>query len=343
MRLLKILKGFIIQPMGAKTKFLKLSVFRNKPGTPEFLPTLFPINPQNKNMLDLIQQAINKGAKLYGSISGGKDGQAMAKMLQTWGFELTGLIHADLGRVEWKESLYMCEKLSNELNVKLHVVTRRDGLDLMDIWRRRMEQIKAKTLIPDEYEQKVRPFWSSSANRYCTSDLKRDPINVFFRNCGNDFVISCEGIRAEESKARAQKNPLEIREKISSSFYKGMTVEEAIMNFQPGKRLALTWFPIFNFTTNDVWNSCGVDEEILFYCREHYKQTKEVLAVWPFHPAYVYGNERVSCVFCVLGSRNDLAIGAQHRPELLNELIAMEEEGGATFVNKWSLKNLLPA
>jgi 3'-phosphoadenosine 5'-phosphosulfate sulfotransferase (PAPS reductase)/FAD synthetase len=283
-------------------------------------------------MIDLIKTAISKGAKIYGSVSGGKGGQAMAKSLHNWGFEITGLIHADLGRTEWKQSLPMCEALASELNVKLHIVKRRDGLDMLDIWQRRMKQLQGTG----------KPFWSSSANRYCTSDLKRDPINVFFRNCGNDFVISCEGIRAEESTARAKKVPLTIREKVSSSFYKGMTVEEAIANFTPGKKLALTWFPIFNYSTADVWNVYGVDEEILYYARQHYKQTGEVLKNWPFHPAYIFGNERVSCVFCVLASRNDLHVGAEHAPELLNTLVQMEEESGATFVNKWSLKNLLP-
>lgn len=284
-------------------------------------------------MLNLIQNAINKGAKLYGSISGGKDGQAMAKSLHAWGFELAGLIHADLGRTEWKESLPMCEKLAEELGVKLSIVRRRDGLDMLDIWQRRMRQLQGTG----------KPFWSSSANRYCTSDLKRDPINVFFRNCGDDFIISCEGIRAGESSARAAKQPLTIREKISSSFYKGMTVEEAIANYTPGKRLALTWFPIFNFSTNDVWNTYGMTQDDLNTARLIYKTTNVVPEFWPFHPAYVYGNERVSCVFCVLGSQNDLKVGACHAPALLQTLIEMEEESGATFTKSWSLKNLLPA
>lgn len=280
-------------------------------------------------MFDQIQQAIKKGAKIYASVSGGKDGQAMARVLHGR-LQIEGLIHADLGRTEWKESLPMCERLAVELGVKLHVIKRNDELDMLDIWQRRMRQLSGTG----------KPFWSSSANRYCTSDLKRDPINVFLRNCGNDFIISCEGIRAEESPARAKKEPLTIREKISSSFYKGMTVEEAIKNYTPGKKLALTWFPIFNFSTSDVWNSYNVDEEILHYSREHYKQTGTVLKDWPFHPAYVYGNERVSCVFCVLGSLNDLKNGAKHNPELLKTLIDMEDESGATFKNKWSLKNL---
>lgn len=282
-------------------------------------------------MFDLLKTAITKGAKIYGSVSGGKDGQAMVKTLINHGFEIAGLIHADLGRTEWKESLPMCEMLAEEINVPLHIVKRRDGLDMLDIWQRRMNQLKGTG----------KPFWSSSSNRYCTSDLKRDPINVFFRNCGNDFVISCEGIRAGESKARAQKQPLVIREKISSTFYEGMTVEEAIQNYTPGKRLALTWFPIFNFTTNDVWNTYGMSEADLATARAIYKATNIVPEYWPFHPAYVYGNERVSCVFCVLGSMNDLKTGACHAPELLNTLVQMEEESGATFKTKWSLKSLV--
>lgn len=51
--------------------------------------------------MELIHQAIEKGAKLYSSVSGGKDGQAMTASLNRWGFSIKGLIHADLGRVEW--------------------------------------------------------------------------------------------------------------------------------------------------------------------------------------------------------------------------------------------------
>ncbi len=39
-------------------------------------------------MVDLIRQALSKGAKIYSSISGGKDGQAMTKMLHEWGFQM---------------------------------------------------------------------------------------------------------------------------------------------------------------------------------------------------------------------------------------------------------------
>ena len=58
-------------------------------------------------MNDIINKAIAKGAKIYGSISGGKDGQAMINSLMTWGYNITGLVHADLGRVEWPQSMGM--------------------------------------------------------------------------------------------------------------------------------------------------------------------------------------------------------------------------------------------
>jgi 3'-phosphoadenosine 5'-phosphosulfate sulfotransferase (PAPS reductase)/FAD synthetase len=281
--------------------------------------------------IELIKRAIEKGGKIYSSISGGKDGQAMTKTLVKNGFQIEGLIHADLGRVEWKESMGMCEKLSQEFNVPLHIVRRTDGRDMIDHWKHRLNQLKGTG----------KPFWSSANERYCTSDLKRDPIDKFFRNCGNDLIISCEGIRAQESKKRAAKKPLTIRKRITSKHYAGMTVEEAIENFKPGERLGLTWYPIFNFSKQDVWQTYGMDQVKLEVARGIYKNTGIVLGWWSFHPAYVFGNERVSCKFCVLACIGDLITGAKHDEEgVLDEMIQMEEEGQATFRYGFSLKQL---
>jgi 3'-phosphoadenosine 5'-phosphosulfate sulfotransferase (PAPS reductase)/FAD synthetase len=281
-------------------------------------------------VVELIQQALAKGAKIYSSISGGKDGQAMTKSLHNWSFPIEGLIHADLGRVEHEESLPMCQRQSEELNIPLFVVRRSDGLGLLEYWQKRMHQLQGSG----------KPFWSSSKARYCTSDLKRGPINAFFTSTGHNFIISCEGIRAEESPARAKKEPLSIRAN-SSTFYKNMTVEQAITNFNPKKKLVLTWYPIFNFTLEEVWNTYDVTGYDLTMCRRHYKVFGQIRKWWPFHPAYVKGNTRVSCAFCILGSEADLIVGAKHYPELLKELISMENESGFTFKNGWSLKELL--
>lgn len=287
-------------------------------------------------MIDIIKKAISKGARLYSNISGGKDGQAMTKVLLDWNFPIQGLIHADLGKAEWKESLLHCKKLSELHNIPLHIVTRKDGRDLVDHWQHRMNQLTGTG----------KPFWSSSANRYCTSDLKRDPINVFYTSTGFDFIISCEGIRSQESVARAKKEPLTIRERSSSSFYKGMTVEEAVANFTPGKRLVLTWFPIFNFSIAEVWATYGNSQVQLEYFRRQYQKTGLINMgyvndqTWNFHPGYVYGNERISCAICVLASENDIKIGAKHNPELYDRLVKMELESGCTFRKDFSLASL---
>jgi 3'-phosphoadenosine 5'-phosphosulfate sulfotransferase (PAPS reductase)/FAD synthetase len=283
-------------------------------------------------MTDQILLAIQKGAKLYASISGGKDSQAMVNFLCKNGFKIEELLHCDLGRMEWKESKTQCENLSERENLPLKIVTRKDGQDLLNRF-----QSRAKKL-----EGTGKPFWSSSANRYCTSDMKRDPVNVYLNSTGNNFIISCEGIRASESTARAKKSPLSIREKSSSSFYKGMSVEEAIGNFRSDKKLVLTWFPIFNFSNQEVWNTEfeTEGEEQMLFAREVYKTTGEVPAWFPFHPAYVYGNDRVSCAICVLASRNDITNGAKHNPVLLQELIALEVKSGFTFQHNFSLQSI---
>lgn len=285
------------------------------------------------NPLSEIMRLTRSGsAALFCSVSGGKDSQAMAKMLHTVGIPIEGFIHADLGRIEWAESLGICRQLENDYKRRLHVVKRTDGKGLTERWADRMDALAGTG----------KPFWSSSAARYCTSDLKRDPIDKFLRNYGHNFTISAEGLRAEESTARAMKAPLEIRHRVTHSYYDGMTVEQALENYHPNKRLSLTWYPILNWDISDVWASYGMTTTHLQKARAEYRLTGIVADWWPFHPAYVYGNDRVSCVFCVLGSINDLKVGARHRPELLDELIAMEEKSGSTFKNNFSLKQLKP-
>lgn len=284
----------------------------------------------DEKTIKLIYNAIDKGAKLYGSVSGGKDGQAMVKSLHDIAMPLTGLIHADLGKVEWKESMPQCQKNSEACNVPLYVCRRKDGAGLLEYWQRRMLKVEGQGI----------PFWSSANIRYCTSDLKRGPINVFFIATGNDFIISCEGIRADESPKRSQKPAISIRSN-SSTFYAGMTPDQAINAYRPGKKLILTWYPVFNYTLEDVWITHGMTPLLLQAARTEYNHTGIVPAWWPFHPAYAYGNDRVSCRYCIMGSLNDLKTAAKHNDDgLLEEMIQMEEYSGFTFKNDFSLKQL---
>jgi len=155
--------------------------------------------------------------------------------------------------------------------------------------------------------------WSDSGNRFCTAEMKRNPIDKYLRRYSN--VVCAVGIRAEESPARAAKGSWEYRQINCKS------------------RVATTWHPLLNWTTEDVLKACGHSVEDLDRRRDLYRQGKstEALFGWSLHPAYVFGNERLSCQFCVLACAGDLAVGAQHNPELLEELIAIEDRFGFTF------------
>ena len=49
------------------------------------------------------------------------------------------------------------------------------------------------------------------------------------------------------------------------------------------------------------------------------------------HYAYALGNERLSCVFCIMASKRDLTNGAANHPALLAEYAAMESLTGYTM------------
>ncbi len=267
------------------------------------------------------------------SISGGKDSQAMMHYLKNNGITAHSVIHCDLGKVEWPESGPFCEKISQDIfNLPVTVLKRKDGLGLLEYWKRRMIKLKGSG----------KPFWSSAKNRYCTSDLKRGPSDAYFTTLPTDkIIIDCQGIRAEESPARASKSPLSLRKSKCSTYYKGMTAEEAIANFKPGKRLVITYYPIFEKTIEQVYELCGESLATLSIAQSYYKTTGKVPDWWQMHPAYVYGNERVSCRYCILGSINDLRTAKKHDADgLLDDMIKMENEGCCTFKNNFSLQEI---
>jgi 3'-phosphoadenosine 5'-phosphosulfate sulfotransferase (PAPS reductase)/FAD synthetase len=266
-----------------------------------------------------IKQRLDDGAAVAISISGGKDSQALLKAvvltLRNGGYtnEIFA-IHADLGRLEWAETYQHCEWMCSTLNVSLVTVYKeREGkkIDLLDRWQERMHQLKGTG----------KPFWSSSKARYCTSDMKINPINKYLRKYQN--IISVEGIRWEESKARAEKERVYVRESITTK-----------------TRKATTWNAIIDWTTEDVWESCGQNSTTLANTRKLYKETGIVNGWWNFHPAYAKGNDRLSCSLCVLASLNDLENGIRHHPELARQLIAMEDESGFSFKHGKSLKSI---
>ena len=242
-----------------------------------------------------VQNMINAGAIFYCSHSGGKDSQAMyAYLMNIVPNDQIVVVHADLGEVEWTGvKQHIIDNISHHLNVVKAVWKDGSEKDLIGYVRHR------KTVRPDA------PSWPSSASRWCTSELKTGPIRKFIRADmkakGKLLAVNCMGIRAEESNARAKKQPWQISKDLSKA---GRTV--------------IDWMPIFAYSTKKVFDEIS-----------HFNQE-------PFW-AYESGNERLSCVFCIMGSPNDLINGKKYNPKLYEKYIALEKEVGYSMFHKKSL------
>jgi hypothetical protein len=264
-----------------------------------------------------VRGMLESGADLVVSVSGGKDSDCMALELASlravygWDGRFI-LIHADVGRMEWPQSLPHCAALADRLGAEF-VVVRHAKRDLMDGIHLRMETR------PDA------PPFPSSAARWCTSDYKRAVIDKWLRNNVPTAAVSAIGFRREESAARAKQPLCEVRA--------GATAPTK------GRRV-LDWHPILEYRLADVWRVIGYTLDELRAIQTETKRTGIVPIDFRGHPAYAFGNERVSCALCVLGSLNDLRNGAAHNPAIHAELVEIEERSGFTFQQGRSLKVL---
>jgi 3'-phosphoadenosine 5'-phosphosulfate sulfotransferase (PAPS reductase)/FAD synthetase len=143
------------------------------------------------------------------------------------------------------------------------------------------------------------PSWPSASSRQCTSDLKRGPIERevrrLARESGRSMVINCMGIRSQESASRS----------------KLVSFRRNDRNSVAG-RLWFDWLPIHNLTRDDVLQVVADAGEQL-------------------HPAYAAGNDRLSCMFCIMGSSNDLRHAALANPGLYRRYVEVEQRTGYTM------------
>lgn len=230
--------------------------------------------------------------------SAGKDSQVsldeVVRMARAAGvLERVVAVHCDLGRVEWQGTRALAEEQARRYGVPIRVVSRPQGDLLTQIERRRM--------------------FPSSKARYCTSDHKRAQVYKVFTALVAEHpdagarpirILNVMGIRAEESPARAKKQPYALDRMASN-----------------GKREVWTWFPVFTWTVAEVWQrirASGV----------------------PHHRAYDLGMPRLSCCFCVMSSKDALLLAGEHNPALLAEYVAVEERIGHTLQNGHSARQI---
>lgn len=234
--------------------------------------------------------------------SAGKDSQAMLDLIaqladEAGVSERVVVVHADLGRVEWQGTRELAQEQAEHYGFRFEVVSRPQG-DLLD-------QIRSRGMFP------------SSNARYCTSDQKTGQVARLMtqlakehREAGNDGpcrILSCLGLRAAESSARAKKPEFKHDKRASN-----------------GRRHVDTWLPIFNWSKDEVW------ERIRKAGTRH-------------HQAYDLGMPRLSCVFCVFAPKPALMLAGKHNPELLQQYVDLEREIDHKFTQNLSLVEIMEA
>jgi len=221
-----------------------------------------------------IQQLIDNKALFVINNSGGKDSQAMLiKVRKIVPDSQLLVIHANLEGMEWDDTESHAKKMSGNLPF----ITVQAGKTFFDMVRHR-------------------GMFPSPQYRQCTSDLKRAPIQKAIRRYmkENEYteIVNCMGIRAEESSSRARMESYRVN--------KGLTTKS---------RLAYDWYPIFNYTIQDVWDEISD-------------------AGQKPHWVYEQGISRLSCAVCIMSSKEDLRQVAKIFPSRFNELVQLEKEVG---------------
>jgi 3'-phosphoadenosine 5'-phosphosulfate sulfotransferase (PAPS reductase)/FAD synthetase len=226
-----------------------------------------------------VQAEVDRGALFVVNHSGGKDSQAMLILLRrSIPRRQLIVIHAHLEGEEWDGT----EEHVRATSLGLPIIVTQAGKTFEDMVRRRR-------------------MFPSPSNRQCTSDLKRDPIAKAIRHHLKAHpelglrVVSCMGLRAQESASRAK-----------AKTWKANTRESA------AGRSWFDWLPIHDLSEAQVF---AVIEDA---------QQK---------PLWVYGAgmRRASCQFCIMACKADLRRAAELAPDRYAARVRLEREIGHTI------------
>jgi 3'-phosphoadenosine 5'-phosphosulfate sulfotransferase (PAPS reductase)/FAD synthetase len=122
-------------------------------------------------------------------------------------------------------------------------------------------------------------------------------------------ILSCLGMRRQESAARAKQATLEPDRHASN-----------------GRRQITRWRPINELLVTEVWERLG-----------------PARAAGLVHPAYRYGQSRASCVFCIFSSRQELIAAAVANAALAQRYELTERRIGHRFRVDLSMAEVLAA
>jgi 3'-phosphoadenosine 5'-phosphosulfate sulfotransferase (PAPS reductase)/FAD synthetase len=261
-----------------------------------------------------ISELLAAGAPVAIGVSGGKDSQAAAiatvEHLDSIGH--TGprvLIHADLGRVEWEQSLPVCERLAAQLGLELLVVRRAAG-GMMERWQKRQRN-NLRRYAQLSCVRVILP-WSTPKMRFCTSELKSAPMAAALsrRFPGRTIVSAC-GVRRAESDERRHAPTCKINNRLKNKARRTRGVD---------------WNPIAHWSDRDVFafiENRGAE----------------------LHEGYtVFGMSRISCSFCIMAKRSDLIASASNPKHLAiyREMVQLEIDSTFAFQGSSWLGDVAP-
>ncbi|MBY0240072.1 MAG: phosphoadenosine phosphosulfate reductase family protein [Burkholderiaceae bacterium] len=239
-------------------------------------------------------------------VSGGKDSDACAIAVNKHLNEIghSGhrlLVHSDLGRIEWTESLPQCERLAAHLGWELLVVRRQAG-DMMDRWQGRWKNNVAR--YADLSCVKLILPWSPPSMRFCTSELKAAVISsALKKRFPGQHIVNVAGIRREESDNRAKAPVSKPDPRLDRKGLEGQT-----------------WNAVIEFSIDQVLGTIASSGLAL---HEGYSK---------------YGMSRISCAYCIMSSEADLmaSAGCVDNHEVYIELVELEAESTFAFQgNRW--------
>lgn len=226
-----------------------------------------------------VKALVARGALFVANHSAGKDSQAMLIELRRHVPDAQIIvIHADLPEVDWEGGIE-------------HIRSTIGSLELIIASSRKtfFQMVEHRGMFP------------SPANRQCTSDLKRGPIEREIRRHLKDhpefggLIVNCMGMRAEESTGRA----------------KLTTFKHNALNSKAGWEW-FDWLPIHDLTAAEVFADIAA-------------------AGQEPHWAYAAGMTRLSCCFCIMASEADLRTAARLKPDLYRKYVETERRLGFTL------------
>ncbi|MGF6440436.1 phosphoadenosine phosphosulfate reductase family protein [Paraburkholderia youngii] len=275
--------------------------------TPRFLNGAPPGKPNEVCLAPEVEAMLRGDAVVAIGVSGGKDSDACAiavkRHLDSIGHKGPRLlVHSDLGRIEWEDSLPNCERLARKLGMELLVVRREAG-DMLDRWEKRWENCVSR------YEDlscvKIILPWSTPSMRFCTSEMKSHIISrALKKRFPEEDIINVTGIRREESPGRSKKP---------------VWAPDSGLNRKSGA-VGITWNAIIEWPVQDV-----------VYAIYDVGLT--------LHEAYTtYHASRVSCCYCIMSSEADLVASAtcEHNHEPYVRMVELEARSSFAFQgNRW--------